>query len=153
MTRKPLIAAALMVAAGGAAFALVNTALQAATMLHGGANSPPAVTFWQYLIALGLYIPWIHRHRLAVLRTHQVGLHVLRVVLAALGVQLWVWGGLAHVPIWQAIALIMLSPFFVTTGAGLLLGEEVTPQRWSAVVLGILGGGAIILEPGRTGSS
>lgn len=142
MTRKPLIAAALMVAAG-AAFALVNTALQAATMLHGA--SSPAVTFWQYLIALGFYIPWIHRHRLAVLRTGQVGLHVLRVVLAAVGVQLWVLG-LAHVPIWQAIALIMLSPFFVTSGAGLVLGEHVTPQRWGAVVLGIAGG-AIILEP------
>ncbi|WP_300512652.1 DMT family transporter [Aliiroseovarius sp.] len=142
MTRKPLYAATLMVAAG-ASFALVNTALQAATMLHGAAS--PAVTFWQYLIALGFYIPWINRHRLAVLRTRQAGLHVLRVGLAALGVQLWVWG-LAHVPIWQAIALIMLSPFFVTSGAGLLLGEQVTPQRWGAVLLGILGG-AIILEP------
>ncbi len=142
MTRKPVIAAALMVAAGGL-FALVNTALQAATMLHGAAS--PAVTFWQYLVALGFYIPWIHRHRLAVLHTNQVGLHVLRVVLAAVGVQLWVWG-LAHVPIWQAITLIMLSPFFVTTGAGLVLGEEVTPQRWGTVVLGIAGG-AIILEP------
>ena len=142
MTRTPLFAAALMVAAG-ASFALVNTALQAATMLHGAGS--PAVTFWQYLIALGFYVPWIYRHRLAVLRTRQAGLHVLRVVLAAIGVQLWVWG-LAHVPIWQAIALIMLSPFFVTTGAGLVLREEVTPQRWGAVVLGIAGG-AIILEP------
>lgn len=142
MAHKPIYAAALMVAAG-ASFALINTALQAATMLHGAAS--PAVTFWQYLIALGFYIPWIYRHRLAALRTQQVALHVIRVVLAAVGVQLWVWG-LAHVPIWQAIALIMLSPFFVTTGAGLVLGEHVTPQRWGAVVLGILGG-AIILEP------
>ncbi len=142
MTRQPMIAAGLMVAAG-AFFALVNTAIQAATMLNGAA--PPAVTFWQYLIALGFYIPWIYRHRLAVLRTDQVGLHVLRVALAAVGVQLWVMG-LAHVPIWQAIALIMLSPFFVTLGAGLVLRENVTTQRWGAVVLGIVGG-AIILEP------
>ncbi|MCI2400735.1 DMT family transporter [Aliiroseovarius subalbicans] len=142
MTRQPLIAAGLMVAAG-AFFALVNTAIQAATMLNGA--SPPAVTFWQYLIALGFYIPWIYRHRLAVMRTDQVGLHILRVVLAAVGVQLWVMG-LAHVPIWQAIALILLSPFFVTTGAGLFLRERVTPERWGAVVLGIAGG-AIILEP------
>ncbi len=57
------------------------------------------------------------------------------------------WGfGLAHVPIWQAIALIMLSPFFVTAGAGLLLREVVTPARWVAVLTGFLGG-AVILSP------
>ncbi|HHC29805.1 MAG TPA: DMT family transporter, partial [Rhodobacterales bacterium] len=136
------IAASLMVAAG-AAFALVNIALQGATMLHGAGS--PAVTFWQYLIALGFYLPWIWRNRAAVLRTRQVGRHFFRVVLAAIGVQLWVLG-LSHVPIWQAIALILLSPFFVTLGAGLFLGETVTPERWGAVLLGIVGG-AVILEP------
>lgn len=54
--------------------------------------------------------------------------------------------GLAHVPIWQAISLIMLSPFFVTIGAALLLREQVTAQRWLAVVLGFIGG-TIILAP------
>ncbi len=134
-------AAGLMVIAG-ATFALVNTALQGATMLNGAAA--PNVTFWQYFIALGFYLPWILRHRGA-LKTDQIGLHVLRVALAAGGVQLWTMG-LAHVPIWQAIALIMLSPFFVTFGAGVVLREKVSLHRWGAVLLGILGG-AIILEP------
>lgn len=134
-------AAGLMVAAG-ASFALVNTALQGATMGHGAAA--PTVTFWQYLVALGFYLPWIARHKGA-LATGQLGLHTLRVVLAAGGVQLWTLG-LAHVPIWQAIALILLSPFFVTIGAGLVLREGVSPHRWGAVLLGIVGG-MIILEP------
>lgn len=138
----PVKAAGLMVLAG-ASFAVVNTALQGATMKLGA--SAPSVTFWQYLIALGFYLPWVFRHRAAVMKTGQVWLHVLRVALAAGGVQLWTLG-LAHVPIWQAIALILLSPFFVTLGAGLVLRETVSVHRWGAVVLGIIGG-AVILEP------
>ena len=138
----PLKAAGLMVIAG-ACFALVNTALQSATMLHGA--SAPTVTFWQYLIALLFYIPWIWRNRSAVLSTRQIVSHVLRVALAVGGVQLWTLG-LAHVPIWQAIALILLSPFFVTIGAGLFLREEVSLHRWGAVVVGIIGG-MVILAP------
>ncbi|HGG04428.1 MAG TPA: DMT family transporter [Aliiroseovarius sp.] len=134
--------AAFMIAAG-ASFALVNTAIQGATMKAGAA--PPAVAFWQYLVALVFYLPWIVRHGGAVWKTRKTGWHILRVVLAAIGVQFWI-AGLAFVPIWQAIALIMLSPFFVTLGAGLVLGEQVTPSRWLTVLLGI-GGGAIILQP------
>ncbi|MEJ2020934.1 MAG: DMT family transporter [Maritimibacter sp.] len=134
-------AAGLMIAAG-AAFALVNTALQGATMLGGA--SAPAATFWQYSIAAIFYLPWIARNR-AALRSARPGQQVLRVALGAVGVQLWTLG-LAHVPIWQAIALILLSPFFVTSGAGLILGERVTPQRWIAVILGMIGG-AVILAP------
>ncbi|MFY1709272.1 DMT family transporter [Tritonibacter scottomollicae] len=138
----PLKAAGLMVLAG-ACFALVNIGLQSATMLHGA--SAPTVTFWQYLIALLFYIPWIWRNRLAVLTTRQILAHALRVALAVGGVQLWTLG-LAHVPIWQAIALILLSPFFVTIGAGLVLREEVSLQRWGAVIVGIIGG-MVILSP------
>lgn len=139
---QPARAAGLMVAAG-LMFALVNTALQGATMQAGAGST--TVAFWQYLIALIFFAPWIWQNRGAVFGTRQIGLHVLRVGLGAIGVQLWVMG-LAYVPIWQAIALILLSPFFVTLGAGLLLGEAVTPARWGAVIFGMVGG-AIILEP------
>lgn len=134
--------AAFMIAAG-ASFALVNTAVQMATMSAGAAST--SVAFWQYLIALAFYLPWIYRNRASVMTSRHKTLQVVRVVLAAVGVQLWV-SGLAYVPIWQAIALIMLSPFFVTAGAGLLLRENVTATRWFAVIAGIIGG-AIILEP------
>jgi drug/metabolite transporter (DMT)-like permease len=139
---QPARAAGLMVAAG-LMFALVNTALQGATMKAGAGST--TVAFWQYLIALVFFAPWIWQNRLAVLATNQLGLHVFRVALGAIGVQLWVMG-LAQVPIWQAIALILLSPFFVTLGAGLVLRETVTPARWGAVIIGMVGG-AIILEP------
>ena len=138
-TRAPF-GAVLMVGAG-VAFAVVNVAVQGATMLFGA--SPIAVVFWQYLIALLVCLPMLDLRQ--AWRAGNVPWHLLRAGLAVVGVQFWVYG-LSFVPIWQAISLILLSPFFVTLGAGLVLGERVTWHRWAAVVTGIMGG-CIVLAP------
>lgn len=140
---SPAIAGAIAMVAAGLLFAVVNVAVQASTMTHGMASS--SVAFWQYLIALAFSLPWLLRHGPTGLKTKQLSLHIVRVLLAAAGVQMWVLG-LAHVPIWQAIALIMTSPFFVVAGAGLLLKERVDTGRWLAVAVGFAGG-MIILAP------
>ncbi|MEX3007896.1 DMT family transporter [Hoeflea sp. TYP-13] len=140
---NPALEAAFYMVAAGAAFALVNVSIQAVTMRYGMQSTSAA--FWQYLIAMLCGVPWIVRTGLGVLKTANPGAHIVRVVLAAIGVQFWV-AGLAAVPIWQAIALIMTSPFFVTLGAGLLLGERVGPARWMATLAGFAGG-MIILAP------
>lgn len=140
---NPAVEAALYMIAAGAAFALVNISVQAVTMRYGMASSSAA--FWQYLVALLCGVPWIVKTGFGVLKTSNAGVHVLRVAFAAVGVQFWV-AGLAVVPIWQAIALVMTSPFFVTLGAGLLLGERVGATRWLATVVGFAGG-MIILAP------
>ncbi|WP_347138796.1 DMT family transporter [Paracoccus sp. SSK6] len=133
---------ALLMVAAGAMFACVNTMLQYVTM-KGGVAAPTA-TFWQYGIALLALLPW-QGSGLAAFATRRLPAHVLRVAFGVGGVQLWGFG-LAHVPIWQAISLIMLSPFFVTIGAALLLREKVTAARWLAVLVGFAGG-AVILAP------
>ncbi len=135
-----LTGAAFMVGAG-VAFAVVNVAVQGATMAYGAA--PAAVVFWQYAIALAVCLPVLDVRRS--LATGDWRWHLVRVALAAIGVQFWVYG-LAYVPIWQAISLILLSPFFVTLGAAVILREMVTPARWGAVCLGIIGG-CIVLAP------
>ncbi len=140
---NPALAGGFYMIAAGAAFAVVNVSVQAATMSFGMTSSSAA--FWQYFVALLCGLPWIVRTGLGVLKTDHLGAHVLRVACAAIGVQFWV-AGLASVPIWQAIALIMTSPFFVTAGAGLLLGEKVGPARWLATFMGFAGG-MIILAP------
>jgi drug/metabolite transporter (DMT)-like permease len=142
-TANPALQAAFYMVAAGAAFAAVNIAVQAVTMRFGVSST--SVAFWQYLVAMLCGLPWIVRTGFGVLKTDHPGAHVLRVVLAAIGVQFWV-AGLASVPIWQAIALIMTSPFFVTLGAGLLLGERVGLSRWMATLAGFAGG-MIILAP------
>lgn len=142
----PLIAAALMVAAG-ACFAMVNTALQTATMQLGMPSS--SAVFWQYGAALCCALPWLIRHGRTALATRRPVLHALRILFAVAGVQLW-GAGLASVPIWQAIALVMTSPFFVIIGAWLLLGERVGPARWGATAAGFTGA-MIILAPWADG--
>jgi S-adenosylmethionine uptake transporter len=140
---SPAVAGAFLMVLAGALFAMTNTLVQHAVMIQ---NLPPTrVAFWQYAIALSIAMPWVVLSGKVEFRTAKLGLHVLRVAFAAGGVQLWV-SGLAYVPIWQAIALIMLSPFFVTLGAGLILREHVSWHRWAAVSVGFAGG-LVILAP------
>lgn len=135
------VRAAVIMTAAGAAFAGLNVAIQWATMIAG--TPAPAAAFWQYLIALVLTLPLIIRS--GGLRTKLPFWHLLRVLLAAGGVQVWVMG-LASVPIWQAIALSMTSPFLVVAGAAIFLRERVTGARLSATLAGF-GGAMIILAP------
>jgi len=130
----------LYMISAGASFAGANTAVQMAGMTYGA--PAPTIAFWQYAVALLMALPVVVRGGW---RTDALGWHIGRVILAAIGVQLWVMG-LAVVPIWQAIALILTSPLFVTLGAAVVLGEALTPARLGAVLAGAIGG-VIILAP------
>lgn len=141
-TNRPLLGAGYMLAAG-IGFAAVNVATQYAGMVAG--INPATTAFFQYFIALLFALPWIARTGFGALATRHPLLHVARVVLSAIGVQLWV-SALAVVPIWQGIALLMTSPFFVVAGAVLFLGERVTFARIGATVMGFTGA-VIILQP------
>lgn len=134
---------ALFMLAAGLAFAALNVAVQWIGMVEG--VSSPAIAFWQYGIAFVFAVPLIWREGAAALRTRHLGLHLLRVLLAAVGVQVWVYA-LSIVPIWQAIALSMTSPFFVIAGASLFLGERVTFSRLAATIMGFAGA-LIIIAP------
>ena len=138
------VAGALWMALAGTVFAAVNTIIQYVT-IKLGVTSPNAA-FWQYLFALLVLVPWLVTREISHWKTNQIGLHLLRVAFAALGVQAWVAGLAWPVPIWQAIALIMTSPFFVTLGAWLLLGERIGMNRLLATLIGFAGG-MLILEP------
>lgn len=142
-TLPPATTGALLMIFAGLLFALVNTVVQFGAMKLG--LPPTRIAFWQYLIATLSVGPWMLFKTPQALRTHALWQHLLRVGFAVVGVQLWVTG-LAFVPIWQAIALIMLSPFFVTALAKLWLGEQVSLQRWTAVATGFVGG-MLILAP------
>lgn len=139
---RPVAAAILMVAAG-VAFAGINTATQWVTMRLG--FPPASAAFWQYAFASVLSVPVIWRLGLSAMRTDRPWHHLLRVVLSALGVEAWVVG-LASVPIGQAIALVMTSPFFIILGARFFLGERVGVVRWLATATGFTGA-MIILQP------
>lgn len=127
----------------GIAFAVLNVVTQwlAMTLAFPAAS----MAFWQYGFALVLSLPLLWRLGWSAMRTRFPGRHIVRVALAAFGVQAWIMG-LASVPIWQAIALVMTSPFFIILGARLFLGEAVGWRRWAATAVGFLGA-MIILQP------
>lgn len=147
-SKKPIFAALAMIGAG-ASFAIVNGALQASTMQLGVPSTSAA--FWQYALGLLVGLPFVLRRGFSALKTHQIGWHLARGVLAVIGIQLWV-AGLARVEIWQAIALVMTSPFFVIIGAKLFFRERVGLIRWLATLAGF-SGGMVILEPWTEGFS
>lgn len=147
--RSSAMRGAVYMVLAGAAFAAVNALIQMVTMTMG--VSPTSAAFWQYFVAMVFSLPVVFRYGLGRLRTDYLAWHLLRVILAVVGIQLWV-AGLAHVPIWQAIALVMTSPFFVTLGAMLYLRESVSSSRWVATLIGFAGG-AVILQPWADGFS
>jgi len=143
---RAVLGAGFMVLAG-IAFAVLNVITQELAMTLG---FPPASTaFWQYGFALILSLPLLVRLGLRAMKTAYPFRHIIRVVLAALGVQTWVTA-LVTVPIWQAIALVMTSPFFIIIGARLFLGETVGRDRWLATLTGFTGA-MIILQPWSDG--
>lgn len=100
---------------------------------------PQSDTFWQYAIALVFSLPFVLRHGLSGLRTAHPVLHIIRVILSALGVQAFVISLSQGTPIWQVIALVMTAPLFVLLGAAVVLKETVTPARWIAATVGFTG--------------
>lgn len=145
----PLRGAAFMVGAG-LCFALANALTQIITSQLG--FRPQSDSFWQYAIALVLALPFLRRHGLAGLKTDRPLLHLARVLVSALGVQAFVMALSHGTPIWQVIALVMTSPFFVLLGAALFLGERVDLNRWGAAALGFAGA-MVLLRPWENGFS
>ncbi len=141
MTNNQLWGGLFMVIAG-MLFAINNTSVQ----YLSASLDPSAIAFFQYAIALVFLMPFlgVKGSKKAIQSEHRF-LHIIRVAFSVFGVQLWTYG-LAYVPIWQAIALVMLSPLFTTLGSGVLLKEKVSNMRYIATLVGIIGG-FIILSP------
>ena len=148
-----LLTGALFMVSAGIAFAGINVITQMVTgpASYGGLGfKPQSDAFWQYFIALIVSLPFIWRSGLASLKTSHPVAHVIRVVLSALGVQAFVMGLSHGVQIWQVIALVMTSPFFILLGARFFLGETVGANRWIAAALGFAGA-MIVLQPWSSG--
>jgi drug/metabolite transporter (DMT)-like permease len=139
---------ALFMVLAGIAFAIVNVNTQFVTSKLGFKSTSDA--FWQYFIALIFSLPFLWRQGAASLKTSHPVNHLVRVAFAALGVQAFVASLANGVPIWQVIALVMTSPFFVILGAKLFLGERVGVERWLAALIAFIGA-MFILRPWSTG--
>jgi drug/metabolite transporter (DMT)-like permease len=128
----------------GIAYAGVNVATPIATYQLGFPST--SAVFWQYLIAAVLCIPLVWNMGLRALRTRHPVVHLVRIVLSAAGAQAFGFAFAYGVPLWQVIALVMTSPFFIILGAWLFLGEKVRGPRIGATLAGFAGA-MIILQP------
>lgn len=137
----------------GIAFALINVITQTVTgdPKYGGLGfHSTSDAFWQYFIGLIVSLPIVWRGGLVALKTEQPLLHFYRIALSVIGVQAFI-AGLSHgVQIWQVIALVMTSPFFILIGAQFFLGERVSKDRWFAGALGFAGA-MVVLQPWSSG--
>ncbi|NAX16936.1 DMT family transporter, partial [Vibrio sp. V22_P2S10T140] len=140
----PIQGASWMLIAG-LAFAIVNSLAQVASINYGLSSTTVALV--QYAIALVVILPYLSTLGIRYsLRTEHLSMHIFRVFLSVIGIQLWLWALAYPVPIWQGIALLMTSPLFATIGSGLFLKEKVGTARWGATLTGFVGA-MIILEP------
>lgn len=83
---------------------------------------------------------------LRMLRTQQLGWHLLRTVLAV-GAMYGFFYGLSKMPLVNAMTLGFTAPLMVTALSVPFLGEPVGWRRWAAVVVGFIGT-LIMLRPG-----
>jgi drug/metabolite transporter (DMT)-like permease len=134
----------------GVAFAAINIITQIVTGQLG--FKPTSDAFWQYFIALLFSLPFLWKHGVQGMATKYPWHHVIRVIFAALGVQAFIASFAHGVPIWQIIALVMTSPFFIILGARIFLGETVGLERWLAAVFAFAGA-MIVLQPWSDGFS
>jgi len=148
MNQTNLLKGAAFMVLAGICFAAANAITFVITAQLG--FKPQSDTFWQYAIATAFSLPFVLREGLGKLRTQRPILHIIRVILSALGVQAFVLSLASGTPIWQVIALVMTSPIFVLIGAKVFLGETVTLARWIAAVVG-LGGASIVANLWTTG--
>ena len=141
---KPALGAFWMVAAA-LCFAIINSLSQYLNINNHLAST--TVALFQYGFALVFIFPWLLSLGIRKsLSTNNFKLHLLRVLFAVIGLQLWLWALAYPVPIWQGIALLMLSPIFSTLGSRLILKEDVGIARIMATICGFIGA-ALILEP------
>lgn len=82
------------------------------------------------------------------LRTRRPALQILR-GLALVVTSVAFLGALYHLPLAEGTALMFLTPLVVTVLAGPVLGERVTPARWTGIAAGLVGV-LLIVRPGTS---
>jgi drug/metabolite transporter (DMT)-like permease len=102
--------------------------------------------FLRNLFATLMLMPLLAWRGPSLLRSTQLPLYGVRVVVSLLSMQAWFYA-ISLIPIGEVTAISFLAPVLGTVGAIVLLGERVRLRRWTAIMVGLLGA-MIILRPG-----
>lgn len=111
---------------------------------------PLQVAAIRALASLPLIVLWIAvTGSLGELRRIRFGFHVLRAVLGVAMLTAFIYG-VRHVPLAEAYTIFFIAPLLITAFSVPLLGERVEPQRWLAILGGLVGV-LVVLRPTGAG--
>ncbi len=126
---------------------LLNTFMLSAIKQLSGELHAFEIAFFRCFVGFIVLLPLVWRTGgVVVLRTNQIGLHVLRSALNAGGMLLF-FLAVSLAPLATVSAIGFASPLFAALLAIPILGEKVGLRRWSGLTIGFLGT-IVILRPG-----
>jgi len=109
------------------------------------------LVFFRNILGLALLAPWLFRGGLPSLQTEVPHLHLLRGV-AGLAAMYCFYYAIMHLPLAEAMVLLIGAPLYIPLIGLLWLKEPVPARVWLGVALGF-GGVLVILRPGLEGIS
>ena len=136
-----IVRGVIYAALAGVMFQLMNMVVRQLTL-----ELPPLVVSWlRWTFGFCLVLPLFLPVGFSVAKTRQFPRHLLRSGLHACAYTMW-YLAIPLISLAEAAAISFSGPIFVTLGATLVLGEQVTARRWAAVVVGFVGV-LIVLAP------
>lgn len=141
--QRPYLAIALRLSSALAfsiMFLLVKLAVQSGIKV-------PEVLFWRQALTAPVLFGWLAvQGQLQRLRTERMGAHALRAGVGMSNLAL-VFTATSLLPLAEFTTLGFATPLFAVVIAAAVLGEQIGPWRWGAVLLGFLGV-LVIAQPG-----
>lgn len=141
---RPALRATGWMIASIASFVLMTVAARQLT----GHMGTFEILFLRSLVALAILLALRPRLGAGAFGTRRLPLHVARNLVHFCGQYAWVWG-IAITPLAVVTAIEFTTPVWAALLAALLLGERLTPPRWTAIAGGVTGI-LVIAHPGTT---
>jgi drug/metabolite transporter (DMT)-like permease len=104
------------------------------------------ISFWRFVFAFLMFMPWIYKVGFAGMRTNHLGMHTLRTCCLIVS-SVTLLTAVTIMPLDEVTAISFTTPLFAVIGAMLFLKEQAGPRRWAALIIGFVGM-LIILRPG-----
>jgi len=126
---------------------MLLSAAAGACVRHLSGNVPTLeLVFVRNVVGLLMFVPWLLRQGVSVMRTSCLPLYSLRVFFAytAMVMLFFAWGEL---PIADVFALQFTIPLFTIMLAVLILKQQTDRQAWAACLIGFCGA-LIVMRPG-----
>ena len=107
---------------------------------------PLESAFFRNLFGLIVFLPFLVRHGLGILKTDRLKLHAIRGGIQACSMLMF-FTALSLTSLAKLSAMSFTAPLFATIGAVLVLGERIRVRRVTALVVGFIGA-LVIIRPG-----